>query len=275
VGLFIAGVAMLFALFSDWRNPKPRVKPVVETTGPTPAGPSEEAIELAYWNAVKDSTDPQLYREYLSKYPDGEFASLANAKIASLSKKGTAAPAPPGDDAATSAVKQVAKVLSAGSGKLAEVAAWDAIKDSDDAKPYRDYLDKYPDGLFATAAKMKIASMEKSSQPVLDPSSPAYRRKLPPPRDALSLSGYNGPKEGEIHWKGRVGTNLGLAIQGGEVNVGEMTGDLPRVPVSVEITSGVGTITAVPAKKNQWDHLVVRNLSGKPMTSLTIRWKVN
>jgi hypothetical protein len=45
--------------------------------------------------------------------------------------------------------------------------------------------------------------------------------------------------------------------------------------VSVEITSGVGTITAVPAKKNQWDHLVVRNLSGKPMTSLTIRWKVN
>jgi len=33
---------------------------------------------------VKDSTNAEMYEAYLKKYPRGEFASLAEAKLAEL-----------------------------------------------------------------------------------------------------------------------------------------------------------------------------------------------
>ena len=44
-----------------------------------------KAIELAFWETVKDSTNPEMYGAYLDKYPAGEFAILAKAKLAELS----------------------------------------------------------------------------------------------------------------------------------------------------------------------------------------------
>jgi hypothetical protein len=43
-----------------------------------------KAIELTFWETVKDSTNPEMYEAYLEKYPDGEFAILAKAKLAEL-----------------------------------------------------------------------------------------------------------------------------------------------------------------------------------------------
>jgi hypothetical protein len=37
-----------------------------------------------FWESIKDSKDPAEYEAYLKKYPDGTFADLAKAKIASL-----------------------------------------------------------------------------------------------------------------------------------------------------------------------------------------------
>ena len=42
---------------------------------------SPKAIELAYWDTVKDSENPEMFRAYLDKYPKGEFARLAEAKL--------------------------------------------------------------------------------------------------------------------------------------------------------------------------------------------------
>jgi len=42
------------------------------------------AAEVAYWNTVRDSRDPDLIRLYLEKYPDGTFGDLAQAMIAKL-----------------------------------------------------------------------------------------------------------------------------------------------------------------------------------------------
>ena len=39
-------------------------------------------IELAYWDTVKNSGNPEMFQAYLDKYPRGEFAGLARAKIA-------------------------------------------------------------------------------------------------------------------------------------------------------------------------------------------------
>jgi hypothetical protein len=51
---------------------------------PLAAAVDPKAIELAYWDSIKDSDNPDLYRTYLEKYPDGEFAPLAKARLAEL-----------------------------------------------------------------------------------------------------------------------------------------------------------------------------------------------
>ncbi|MDD5175096.1 MAG: caspase family protein [Sterolibacterium sp.] len=61
----------------------------------SPSDPT--AVELAYWNGVKDSRDTDAFKAYLDQYPDGRFASLAKVRMRELS--GT----PPEDGQRTSA----------------------------------------------------------------------------------------------------------------------------------------------------------------------------
>jgi adenylate cyclase len=39
------------------------------------------AVELAFWNTMKDSDNPAMYEAYLERYPDGAFAPLAKVKL--------------------------------------------------------------------------------------------------------------------------------------------------------------------------------------------------
>jgi ribosomal protein L21E len=39
------------------------------------------AIELAYWETIKSSTDPEDFQAYLEKYPQGTFAALARRRV--------------------------------------------------------------------------------------------------------------------------------------------------------------------------------------------------
>ena len=55
-----------------------------------------KAIELAFWETFKDSTNPEMHEAYLDKYPAGEFAILAKAKLAELSTKENSAEREPG-----------------------------------------------------------------------------------------------------------------------------------------------------------------------------------
>jgi adenylate cyclase len=46
-----------------------------------------EAVELAFWESVHDTEDPRLLAAYLEKYPDGEFAVIAHARLEVLSNE--------------------------------------------------------------------------------------------------------------------------------------------------------------------------------------------
>jgi len=48
-------------------------------------------IELAYWDTVKDSGNPEMLQAYLDKYPGGEFSELARAMIAQCDRRPSAA----------------------------------------------------------------------------------------------------------------------------------------------------------------------------------------
>jgi hypothetical protein len=45
---------------------------------------TEGATEIAFWDSVKASTNPEDFRAYLKKYPNGAFAELARNRLAPL-----------------------------------------------------------------------------------------------------------------------------------------------------------------------------------------------
>ena len=58
-----------------------------------------KAVELSFWESIKDSKQPDDFKDYLAQYPNGQFASLASRRIAALSQssavtRDTSAPVP-------------------------------------------------------------------------------------------------------------------------------------------------------------------------------------
>src|SRR5262249_47867329 len=41
----------------------------------------DSAFELAYWDSIKNSTNPEDFRAYLKKYPSGTFVDLAKNRL--------------------------------------------------------------------------------------------------------------------------------------------------------------------------------------------------
>jgi formylglycine-generating enzyme required for sulfatase activity len=48
------------------------------------AGAAASAAEMIFWNSIKDSANPEDFKAYLKKYPNGEFADLARNRLATL-----------------------------------------------------------------------------------------------------------------------------------------------------------------------------------------------
>jgi tetratricopeptide (TPR) repeat protein len=95
------------------------------------------AIELSFWESIKNSTNPDDFKAYLDKYPDGQFAALAKSRAQ------PARSAAPGGDV-----------------NSMEMTYWNAIKDSRNPSDLRAYVTKFPNGLFVELANNRIASLE-------------------------------------------------------------------------------------------------------------------
>jgi hypothetical protein len=75
----------------------PAELPPTNTVAAAPAGPAlaipprsgKNDVELEFWRSVKDSNKPEELNAYLSSYPNGQFRSLAQARIAALENGGT------------------------------------------------------------------------------------------------------------------------------------------------------------------------------------------
>src|SRR5712692_1804039 len=96
------------------------------------------AIELSFWESIKNSTNPDDFKAYLDKYPDGQFAALAKSR------------AQPNRPANTGV----------GDANSPEMIYWNAIKDSRNPADLRAYVTKFPNGLFVELANNRIATLE-------------------------------------------------------------------------------------------------------------------
>jgi tetratricopeptide (TPR) repeat protein len=95
------------------------------------------AIELAYWDTIKNSNNPDDFKSYLDKYPDGQFAALAKSRSNAVRPSGNAA-----------------------TGDSMEMVYWNAIKDSRNPSDFKAYVTKFPGGVFVELANSRIASLE-------------------------------------------------------------------------------------------------------------------
>lgn len=204
-GLAAVGVG---AWFSEWRFKSEAISqppPATVSQKPGTAAPGQLAVELEFWNSIRDENQPGLYRQYLSKYPAGQFTGLAKAKLEELARKPKA----------------------------------------------------------ETPAAEIVAPKE---------AAPAHK-PLPSPRPSLDPNQYYGPLKGELTWTGRLSAQGELIIQAGHCDIGSISGDLPRVPVVIDVPSGL-SLSEPPAAENRWDRLALRNRSGKQLDSISISWRV-
>jgi hypothetical protein len=112
----------------------------VAATNPSSVGSFDPtAIELTYWETIKNSSNPDDFKSYLDKYPDGQFVALARNKVNSLQPNGSSS--------------EIANAQG-------ETVFWDSIKNSKNAEDYRAYLKRYPNGVFADLAKSRLAPFE-------------------------------------------------------------------------------------------------------------------
>jgi hypothetical protein len=68
------------------------------------------ALDLAYWEEVRDSGDAGLLRSYLDRFPEGVFGQLAKARLAAI-EAAAAAPRPPADTGGDSPEQDAAIAL--------------------------------------------------------------------------------------------------------------------------------------------------------------------
>ncbi|MGO4569502.1 adenylate/guanylate cyclase domain-containing protein [Rhizobium sp. 2YAF20] len=90
-------------------------------------------VEVAFWESVQESDDPAEYLLYLKRFPEGQFAELARARLES---GGTGEHDP-----------------------AVEVAFWETVRDAANAGMIEAYLAKYPQGQFRELADIMLADL--------------------------------------------------------------------------------------------------------------------
>ena len=63
---------------------KTRIEAASSSAAPNQFYPAIDALDLAFWNSVKDSDHREELEAYLEKHPDGHFAGLARARLSTM-----------------------------------------------------------------------------------------------------------------------------------------------------------------------------------------------
>ena len=143
----------------------PAAQPPQPVVTPQVSPRDDLAIELAFWDAIKNSGNAADYSAYLERFPDGNFASLARARLNSIAP-------------------EVATVRETSTGPdQIEIAFWDSIKDSTTLADYEAYLTQYPSGYFSTLAEARYTALMNAAQMTVT----AAATPEPPPEPAPTV----------------------------------------------------------------------------------------
>ncbi len=68
-------------------TPAPKKTPTSNRARPVSGRSNTGVDELAFWETIKNSTDPEDFKAYLEQYPKGKFATLAKNRLKNLENK--------------------------------------------------------------------------------------------------------------------------------------------------------------------------------------------
>lgn len=137
----IAQPVRCYRLLPRKGKPEPPPAPIALSPEPvkTAPAPDAQAIELVFWDSIKDSLRAADYEAYLGQYPEGAFIALARARLAELLDSGGTVRDP--------AEREI------------ELAFWDSARDLDNVDSLQAYLDKYPTGEFVPLAEIRLKEL--------------------------------------------------------------------------------------------------------------------
>jgi class 3 adenylate cyclase len=96
-----------------------------------------QAIELSFWESIKDSDQLTDFEAYLERYPAGTFAALARSRLESNRESDASNPQQ----------------------QAVELTYWESVKDSDNPEMIEAYLKKYPTGEFQDLACIRLEEL--------------------------------------------------------------------------------------------------------------------
>jgi adenylate cyclase len=131
--------------FASLARTRQSAAPDDQASSPPPTPAQQEAtpdtLDLAFWDAIKESQAPEELTAYLEQHPNGHFSGLARARLSQLEEAhSNETPSRPGQADAT------------------ELAFWDSIRDSEGPHLFAAYLEKYPEGEFTVIAQARLGA---------------------------------------------------------------------------------------------------------------------
>ena len=142
----IAQPVRVYRLLLDERASESRSSPA---TTPSPddeaeisslsEGEPEQAVEIEFWDLIKNSILASEYEAYLEQYPEGGFVALAQVRL--------------------EAIKQDAVAMRDPHDREIELSFWEFVRESDNPTQIQAYLEKYPNGEFSALAQIRIGEL--------------------------------------------------------------------------------------------------------------------
>jgi adenylate cyclase len=94
------------------------------------------AVEIEFWDSIKNSILASEYEAYLEQYPEGGFVALARVRL--------------------KAIKQDAVTMRDPHDREIELSFWESVRESDNPTLIQAYVKKYPNGEFSALARIRI-----------------------------------------------------------------------------------------------------------------------
>jgi adenylate cyclase len=108
----------------------------------TPA-PDPQAVEIEFWDSIKNSIRAEEYEAYLEQYPEGGFVALARVRLEAI-REDSVGMRDPHD-------------------REIELSFWESVRESDNPALVQAYLQKYPKGEFSALAEIRIGELASDS----------------------------------------------------------------------------------------------------------------
>ena len=129
----------------EFAAPLPDVEADMPSLSESVSASDPQAVEIEFWDSIKNSVLADEYEAYLEQYPEGSFVALARVRLEAIR-----------NDAASMRDPHDREI---------ELSFWESVRESDNPALIQAYLQKYPSGEFKPLAEIRLAELTPGNDP--------------------------------------------------------------------------------------------------------------